>query len=132
MFPSQLEFLRHILDECEFILRLTKEHSKENIIGDATLCRALARSLEIIGEATGRVEDDLKIKYSHLKWKDMKNMRNRLIHDYFGTDYEIVCDTGFKRYSRPPSRDKTHYRDRKQKIVFPYYSKTGTNWGTHL
>ncbi len=81
MFPSQLEFLRHVVDECEFILRITKEHSKENIIQDATLCRALARSLEIIGEATTRIEDDITVKYPHLKWKDMKNMRNRLIHD---------------------------------------------------
>ena len=96
MFPSQLEFLRHVIDECEFILRLTKEHSKGNIIQDATLSRALARSLEIIGEATSRIEDDLKTKYPHLKWKDMKNMRNRLIHDYFGTDYEIAYDTAIK------------------------------------
>ncbi|MBI4930567.1 MAG: DUF86 domain-containing protein [Bacteroidetes bacterium] len=75
---------------------LLKENSKENIIQDATLCRALARSLEIIGEATKRIEDDIKIKYPHLKWQDMKNMRNRLIHDYFGTDYEIVYDTAVK------------------------------------
>ena len=96
MFPSQLEFLRHVLDECEFILRLTKDHSKENIIQDAIVCRALIRSLEIIGEATSRIEEDLKIKYPHLKWKDMKNMRNRLIHDYFGIDYEIAYDTAIK------------------------------------
>ncbi len=56
MFPSQLEFLGHILDECEFILQLTQKNSKENILNDPTMTRALARRLEIIGEASKRIE----------------------------------------------------------------------------
>ena len=59
---------------------------------DAILKRAFVRSIEIIGEASKRIPDDLKQKYSHLEWQAMAGMRDRLIHGYFGVDYDIVWD----------------------------------------
>lgn len=59
---------------------------------DATLKRAFVRSLEIIGEASKKIPDDFKQKYSHLEWRAMTGMRDRLIHGYFGVDYSIVWD----------------------------------------
>jgi len=50
------------------------------------------RSLEIIGEASKKIPDDFKQKYSHLEWRAIAGMRNRLIHGYFGVDYSIVWD----------------------------------------
>lgn len=50
------------------------------------------RSIEIIGEASKQIPDDVKQKYSHLEWRAMAGMRDRLIHAYFGVDYEIVWD----------------------------------------
>jgi uncharacterized protein with HEPN domain len=48
------------------------------------------RQLEIIGEATKRLSDKLRSKYTHLPWEDMAGMRDKLIHDYFGVDVEKV------------------------------------------
>ena len=59
---------------------------------DETLKRAFVRSLEIIGEASKQIPDDFKQKYSHLEWRAMAGMRDRLIHGYFGVDYGIVWD----------------------------------------
>lgn len=59
---------------------------------DATLQRAFVRSIEIIGEASKRIPDDFKQKHSHLEWRSMAGMRDRLIHGYFGVDYETVWD----------------------------------------
>jgi uncharacterized protein with HEPN domain len=59
---------------------------------DETLKRAFVRSLEIIGEATKKVSAEVKQKYSHIDWRAMAGMRDRLIHDYFGIDYDIVWD----------------------------------------
>jgi uncharacterized protein with HEPN domain len=59
---------------------------------DATLKRAFVRSLEIIGEASKQIPDDFKQKYSHLEWRAMAGMHDRLIHGYFGVDYGIVWD----------------------------------------
>lgn len=90
MFPSQREFLRHILDECRFILRVTAGKSSQDTFSDETLCRAIVRSLEIIGEATKRLDDEFRLKYPRVEWKKMAATRDVMIHDYFGIDYDVV------------------------------------------
>lgn len=59
-------------------------------MGDPLLSRATIRSLEIIGEATKNLPDDLKGKYSAIPWRQIAGMRDKLIHGYFGTDYDLV------------------------------------------
>jgi uncharacterized protein with HEPN domain len=93
MSKEPLDYLRHILDECTFILSASKSgFTKEELIQDEVLKRAIVRSLEIIGEATKKIPADFKIKWSTIKWKDMAGMRDRLIHDYMGVNYSIVWD----------------------------------------
>jgi uncharacterized protein with HEPN domain len=65
---------------------------KETFLHDETLKRAFVRSLEIIGEAVKQLPNDIKQRYSHLEWRAMAGMRDRLIHGYFGVDYDIVWD----------------------------------------
>ncbi len=65
MSPFPLEYLRHILDETEYLREAAEGLSKEAFLSDATLKRAFVRSIEIIGEATKKIPDDLKKKYSH-------------------------------------------------------------------
>ena len=55
MLPSQPDFLRHILDECIYILKVTKGKTSDEVFIDETLSKAIVRSLEIIGEATKRL-----------------------------------------------------------------------------
>jgi uncharacterized protein with HEPN domain len=93
MSKDPLAYLRHISDECLFILSVTgSEVSKDDLLHDETLKRAIVRSLEIIGEATKKVPADFKIKWSSVNWKNMAGMRDRLIHDYMGVNYSIVWD----------------------------------------
>ena len=66
--------------------------TKDNIIDDGLLNRAVIRSLEIIGEATKKLDDEFKNQYPHIEWKKMAGTRDKLIHDYFGVDYDIVWD----------------------------------------
>ncbi len=90
MFPSQLEFLKHILDECSYILKVTTGKNQDEILTDETLSRAIVRSLEIIGEAAKRISPDFKVQHPHIEWKKMAATRDVMIHDYFGIDYDIV------------------------------------------
>jgi uncharacterized protein with HEPN domain len=56
------------------------------------LKRAFFRSLEIIGEATKKIPDDFRARHPTIEWRAMAGMRDRLIHDYFGVDYQIVYE----------------------------------------
>lgn len=92
MSPFPNDILRHILDETDFLLSRSASITLEEFEQDDTLKRAFVRSLEIIGEAAGKLTDDLKQRHSRVDWRAMSAMRNRLIHGYFGVDYEIVWD----------------------------------------
>lgn len=88
-----LEYLKHIRDECSFIISVSgNELSKNEFLDNETLKRAIIRSLEVIGEATKKIPADFKIKFDSIQWKNMAGMRDRLIHDYIGVDYSIVWD----------------------------------------
>jgi uncharacterized protein with HEPN domain len=87
-----IEYLRHILDECRFLLVTTSGMTKDQLIEDEVAKRAIVRSLEIIGEASKKIPDDIKLKGYAINWKNMAGMRDRLIHDYAGVNYAIVWD----------------------------------------
>ena len=92
MSKQPIEYLKHIADECNFLLSIRIELSKDDFLEDETLKRAIVRSLEIIGEATKKIPADFKVKWNIIKWKNMAGMRDRLIHDYIGVNYSIVWD----------------------------------------
>ncbi|MDR0941208.1 MAG: DUF86 domain-containing protein [Bacteroidales bacterium] len=87
-----VKYLKHILDECRYILSATHNINKEEMLWNETLKRALVRSLEIIGEATKKIPTDIKFQWKSIQWKHMAGMRDRLIHDYMGINYNIVWD----------------------------------------
>jgi uncharacterized protein with HEPN domain len=86
------EYLKHIQDECSYIISVSGNLSFDDFLEDETLKRAVVRSLEIIGEAAKKIPADIKVKWNTIQWKNMAGMRDRLIHDYMGVNYTIVWD----------------------------------------
>ena len=92
MSPSAREYLQHILEETAYVMKSSTGLNKTEFVQDETLKRAYVRSLEIIGEAVKQLPDWLRQKYDVIEWRAMAGMRDRLIHNYFGVDYDIVWD----------------------------------------
>jgi uncharacterized protein with HEPN domain len=62
----------------------------EAFLGDTKTQDAVVRNLEIIGEATKNLSAELRAKYPDIPWRSMAGVRDRLIHDYFGVNLDIV------------------------------------------
>jgi uncharacterized protein with HEPN domain len=95
--------LRHIKDEIDFINGQFPLNNKNNLLNDPVLQRATIRSFEIIGEAVKNLSDDFKDDNPKIKWKEIAGMRDKLIHHYFGVDWDIVWEV---INTRIPEREK--------------------------
>jgi len=91
------DYLRHILLGADYLVAQSASVSFEEFATNDTLWRAFVRSLEIIGEAAKNVPDDFRAQHSAVEGRAIAGMRDRLIHDYFGVDYELVWDVVHKR-----------------------------------
>ena len=70
-------FLRHILDELDFLLKRTGGIDFDAFVADDVLKRACARSLEIIGEAVKNVSPQLRKKHKDVEWTKIAGLREQ-------------------------------------------------------
>jgi uncharacterized protein with HEPN domain len=92
MLPSTVELLRDVLREAEFLSAEAALTDCDAFLCDELRKRAFVRSLEVIGEGTKKVPEEIRRQFPEVEWKKMAGMRDRLIHDYGGVDYQIVWD----------------------------------------
>ena len=79
-----------ILDSGSAIFDFVKGSSFEQFCNDRKTYSAVIREFEIIGEAVGKLPEELKRARQDVEWQDIKDFRNLLTHEYFGVDLEIV------------------------------------------
>jgi len=84
------DYIQDIIDAFGEVEDFTVGMQFEDFIIEKKTINAVIRSLEVIGEATKKIPDNFRIKYNEIPWKRMAGMRDKLIHDYFGIDLEIV------------------------------------------
>src|SRR3989338_11197078 len=93
MKKDDLVFVGHILDSIEKIQVFIGDMEKGQFEKDELKQYAVMRAIEIIGEASKNISSDFKKKYAEISWADMIRMRDKVIHNYFGIDLNIVWDT---------------------------------------
>jgi uncharacterized protein with HEPN domain len=87
---ADVEFLA---DTKEAVLRInayTQDLSYEQFLEDKKTQDAVVRNLEIIGEAAKSISEELKDKFPQIRWKELAGVRDKLIHHYFGVNFDIV------------------------------------------
>lgn len=87
-----IEYLKHIRDEIDYLGQYILPLGEDQFMRDESLKRAAVRSLEIIGEAIKQIPEDFRQQYPAIDWKSYAGLRDKLVHHYFGVDYQIVWD----------------------------------------
>jgi len=77
---------------------------------------AVIRNFEIIGEASKNISTEIKLKYSTIPWEEMYRLRNRVSHEYFGIDYEIIWDIATNYLPQNKSEIEEIIRQEKNKL----------------
>lgn len=85
-----LLLLDDMLQAANKIKRYTKNLDFNSFSSDEKTIDAVVRNFEIIGEAANRISEEFKSENREIDWKRIRGFRNRIVHDYFGIDYEIV------------------------------------------
>jgi uncharacterized protein with HEPN domain len=98
------EFLLDIIEAIKRIELYTKELSYPVFLEKMETQDAVVRNFEIIGEAVKNVSKTLKAKYNTIQWKEIAGMRDKVIHFYFGVNWDIVW--GALKDSLPPFKEK--------------------------
>jgi len=90
---EELLFLQDILDSVNAILEFTDGFDIDKFSQSRLVYSATIREFEIIGKATVHLSNETLSKYDQILWRDLKDFRNLLIHEYFGVDSQIVFNT---------------------------------------
>lgn len=80
-------------DAALLALNFAHGRSRGDLDSNPMLAAALARQLEIVGEAAARVPDSVRATAPEIPWRAMVGMRNRLIHAYALVDHDVLWDT---------------------------------------
>lgn len=90
---THVDHLEDILESADKAMTFTKGMSYEDFAEDDKTVFAVIRALEVIGEATKRLPDDLRTRHPQIPWNSMAGMRDKLIHDYVNVNERIVWRT---------------------------------------
>jgi uncharacterized protein with HEPN domain len=85
-------FLEDILTAAGRIEKYTKSLSYDDFLDNDLVSDAVIKNVLVIGEATKKIPDEIRLAYPEIEWRKMAGMRDMMIHGYFSINYRIVWD----------------------------------------
>ena len=82
-----------ILESIQKIQRYTHEMDFNSFASNEAIVDAVIRNFEVIGEAARHIPETIQLKSPEIPWRDISDMRNVVIHEYFGISLQIIWDT---------------------------------------
>lgn len=93
MSRSDKVYIEDIIESIKIILSYIGDKTEFEFLNDLMLQDAIIRRFEIIGEAASKISEPLKDQNPLVQWRLMKEMRNKLIHEYFGVSPVTIYST---------------------------------------
>ena len=93
MTPDDRVRVLHMIEAAEHALRFVSGRERADLEDDVMLRLALARAVEILGEAASKISERGRSELDWVPWTQIIGMRNRLVHAYFDIDRNILWDT---------------------------------------
>lgn len=84
------DYLYDIWEAMDRILSYTSKLDYDQFMEDKKTQDAVLRNLQVMGEATKKLSIELREVYPHIPWREIAGMRDKVVHEYFGINYEIV------------------------------------------
>ena len=84
--------LQHILDAILEIENYSRDTEFTDFKNNSMMRFACIKQMEIIGEASNHISDEIKVRFSSVEWSQIIGMRNVFVHEYFGVDPNLVWD----------------------------------------
>lgn len=79
-----------MVESAQKIMFYTKDMGFNDFENDSKTVDAVIRNFEIIGEAANRLDEEYKTENPEIEWDHLRGFRNRIVHEYFGIDLEII------------------------------------------
>lgn len=83
-------YVFHMMDYSRNTIDMAQGHSRSDMDSNMMLRLALIKAVETIGEAASRVPDDFRSRYPEIPWRETRDLRNRLVHEYDRIDLDTL------------------------------------------
>jgi uncharacterized protein with HEPN domain len=88
-----IDYLQDILENAEKARRFVSGMTGDDFLQDEKTVFAVIRAIEVVGEATKKIPQEVREKYPLIPWREMAGTRDKLVHEYFGVNLAVIWKT---------------------------------------
>ena len=86
-------YLEDIIEHMNYAEEFIRDMTFDEFKSDKKTVLSVTKCIEVVGEATKHIPDQIRERYPEIPWRDTAGIRDRLVHGYFKVDLSIVWTT---------------------------------------